>query len=286
MRDSSARIFARPSGSFSRCPAVPSRLQALKRWQASHGWLLEDADRVIAPSQDLARRLRAYFPALDPIVAAHLESERINCKPKLNLLKEKDKLRILLLGEMHPHKGYQILLECARLAQKHREPLEFSLVGTLVGDPLPNGVDLTRAGVWISGRYQDSCVHELIAQREPHLLWYPSLCPESYSYTLSTGLDSGLPIVVTDIGSFPERVAGRPWTWVCSWELAPIEWIEFFLRIREGNFLRNISPEVPVGEASPASDFYSTDYLLADTQGNRLKVEEPDKRSIAHFNVS
>ena len=39
-------------------------------------------------------------------------------------------------------------------------------------------------------------------------------CPETYSYTLTTAIDSGLPIVATEIGALPERLTGRPQTWI------------------------------------------------------------------------
>ncbi len=41
-------------------------------------------------------------------------------------------------------------------------------------------------------------------------LFFPSQVPESYSYTLTKAMESGLPIVATAIGALPERLHGHP----------------------------------------------------------------------------
>ena len=42
-----------------------------------------------------------------------------------------------------------------------------------------------------------------------HVLWFPIPWPQNYSHTLTAAIaDSGLPIITTDIGSFPERLRG------------------------------------------------------------------------------
>ena len=67
----------------------------------------------------------------------------------------------------------------------------------------------------------------------PDLVWFPALWPETYSYTLSEVMRTGLPIVVPDLGAFPERVAGRPLTWVAHWDRSPEDWCAFFAQCRD-----------------------------------------------------
>lgn len=38
---------------------------------------------------------------------------------------------------------------------------------------------------------------------------FPAQWPETYSYTLSHALASGLPIIAPNLGAFPERLSGR-----------------------------------------------------------------------------
>jgi glycosyltransferase involved in cell wall biosynthesis len=109
----------------------------------------------------------------------------------------------------------------------------------------------------------------LIADRQPHLLWYPSRCPETYCYSLSAGLNTGLPVVVADIGAFPERVADRPWSWVCPWDWDPLEWIAFFLDVRARHFLPMSPPVPPSSTASKLNHtFYPDDYLAPVERDN------------------
>ena len=41
------------------------------------------------------------------------------------------------------------------------------------------------------------------------LFWFPASCPETFSFTLSEVLETGIPIIASKIGSFPERVKYR-----------------------------------------------------------------------------
>jgi|GEM_PF-2490213 len=238
-------------------PNRSGALGSLSAWQAVNRWLLADADRVIIPSQDAARRFRSHCPELKPVVSAYPETHRPPPDIFLEPIDSATPLRIAVLGEMAAHKGADVLIECARLAQSHGNPLAFDLIG----NPAQYAAHLHGAGVWTSGIYQNEDVQRLIAARRPHLIWYPSLCPETYSYTLSEGVVAGRPLIVPNLGAFPERVAGRPWVWVCEWDSDPAERVAFFLKIRESNFLTKAQPERPAGPPPVTNAFYDEDYL-------------------------
>jgi glycosyltransferase involved in cell wall biosynthesis len=239
---------------MSMCSKRPANLA---NWQSDHRWLLTDAARVIAPSHDVANRLKANVPTLNPIVAAHPEKHTFHQSIHIEKIEAHSPLRIAVLGQLSEHKGCGVLLKCAQLAQKNDYPLSFDLIG----QPNVDGDALAQAGVRISGPYDDLLLQTLIRSRRPHLIWYPALWPETYSYTLSAAFTAALPIVVPDIGAFPERVVGRRWSWVCSWDLAPNEWVDFFKHIREANFLAGVEPECPVGMPSNDDNFYEQEYL-------------------------
>ena len=48
--------------------------------------------------------------------------------------------------------------------------------------------------------------------------------PETYSYTLSVALASGLPIVASALGALPERLAQHPRSVTVPWNAPPAEW--------------------------------------------------------------
>jgi hypothetical protein len=252
---------------------APRRPSTLAGWQNAHGWLIADADRVIAPSRDVARRFSRFFPALKPIVAAHPEISKASREIAFPSLTANGPLRVALLGDFLRHKGKDIVLECAKIARAQGHELGFELIG----DPYNDSRALAEAGIWVSGRYQEHDVHVLLKRRQPHLIWYPALCPETYSYTLSIGLESGLPLAVTNLGSLPERVARRPWAWVCPWQFGPSDWIDFFLWIRQNNFIPQTAPKVPTGHMPPTSSFYYTNYLAALAHG-QTESDRPRNR--------
>jgi glycosyltransferase involved in cell wall biosynthesis len=152
------------------------------------------------------------------------------------------------------------LLELARIACEEALPLSFTHIGRSVKDE-----QLAELGVRVTGEYAERHLHLLLAKAKPHLIWFPAICPESFSYTLTAALRTELPLVVPDLGSFPERVVHRQWTWVRSWDTGSREWAKFFVGIREQHFLTG-SPPDPAPAAGPHlfevdHDFYGRHYL-------------------------
>jgi glycosyltransferase involved in cell wall biosynthesis len=247
---------------FTQCELVtfgiaPARPSSLAEWRGMTRWLLAEANRVIVPSHDVLRRLERFFPELRAVVAAHPESRRRSSAPICVAPAPADlPLRITLLGTIAPHKGAQVLAACAHMSKSERLPLEFQVIGDVV-----DAARLRELGVKISGSYVNSDLPRLLQEFNPHLIWFPAQCPETFSYTLSEGLSANLPLVVANIGALPERVGGRPWTWIENWNNTPSEWIKFFLTIREQNFLQGAPPK-PTGRPWDVTDeFYHQDYF-------------------------
>jgi hypothetical protein len=73
-------------------------------------------------------------------------------------------------------------------------------------------------------------------------------------------------VVAPSIGAFAERLSGRPWSWVQAWDMAPSEWLDFFVKAREQNFATGRSPHATLFIDTPADQrikpwSYDTDYL-------------------------
>lgn len=235
--------------------------QSIQAWRQRYTLLIGQADRVLAPSADAARRFARYFPDARIYYAPHPEpGGRSGPPPSPVPLLPGSPLRIAVLGALSPIKGADLLEQCASDAWQRDLPLTFHLLGYAYRDlhRPPQGV------LSVHGPYDDAELAALISALQPHLVWFPAQWPETYSYTLSTCLHQGLPVVVPDLGAFPERVAGRPWSWVCAWQQSPRAWNDFFIQIREQNFARDCSPPLPLGRPVefPAFD-YRQDYRVA-----------------------
>jgi glycosyltransferase involved in cell wall biosynthesis len=165
-------------------------------WRAEFGALLRSAERVIAPSRDAAERIARFFPGVSPVVWPHLERGAMRAAAPM---------RVLVPGAISPAKGVDVLAACVRDAAARRLPLHFRIVG-YVSRPIGEWPDLPAS---LAGEYREPDLDALIALERADAFFFPAQCPETFSYTLSAALRTGLPIVATNLGAFPERLAGR-----------------------------------------------------------------------------
>lgn len=232
-------------GQCNRCIARRPSFGAwdIQHWRDSHAWLYGEAESVMAPSVDTARRIAKYHPNARVSV---VRPPSPAAPPVVVRTVAKDApLRIAVLGTISRHKGLKPLRRCAGLARRRGLPLEFILIGRT-----EHG---RREDFRVTGPYQSDDALRRLGEATPHVVWFPTQVPETFSYTLSAAVAAGLPVAVPDIGAFPERVAGRPCSWVLAWDTTPEEWIEFFLRIRHEHFGTTSIPGSPRAPESIAS---------------------------------
>ena len=165
---------------------------------------------MIAPSKDCAERVRRFLPSVSPVVWRH---------PRAPARALRAPLRVLVPGAISPAKGMTLLEGCVRDAAARDLPLHFRVLG-YTARPLPSWPALPFS---LTGEFEEGRLPELIALERGDVVFFPAQCPESFSYTLSDALDSALPIVATDLGALPERLAGRTSTRVVGWDSPPRE---------------------------------------------------------------
>lgn len=216
--------------------------ESIESWRERHGRLLGQARYLIAPSGDVAQRMKRFVPTARIEVVPHatlnlLQAVRTAQAPRL--LPEGQSLKIVVLGALSKIKGADVLEEIAMLAARQNVPLEFHLLGyayrSLRTQP--------KARLTVHGGYEEKDLPLLLEWLQPDVVWFPAQCPETYSYTLSASLESGLPIVAPNIGAFAERLQERDWTWLCDWQQSAGEWLEFFRQIRQQNFCHARAPD-------------------------------------------
>lgn len=162
-----------------------------KRW-------LSSARHVFVPTNDVASRLARYFP--ETCFETHpLESDPtiVRKAPRGAL-----PIRVGLIGALGRHKGYDVLLRCARYVKRKNLPIEFVLIGSSSND----GTLKQTGCVSITGAYAEPEAPELLARENLDVIWLPSVWPETWSYTLTHAVATGLPIVAFKIGAIAERI--------------------------------------------------------------------------------
>jgi len=171
----------------------------VSHWRERFRGVLASADQIMVPDGDVAQRLRRYFPGIDPRVAPHEEQDCAEMTEPL--LAADQRLRVVVIGAISIFKGYDILLKCAQAARRQGLPLDFILMGYSMDD-----IMLQKAGVHVTGRYEESESVRMLAELAPGLVWLPSTWPETYSYTLSLALTAGCPVLAFDIGAIASRL--------------------------------------------------------------------------------
>jgi glycosyltransferase involved in cell wall biosynthesis len=189
-------------------------------WRGAFDQLLRGAQRVIAPSEDVGMRVRRYFPGLDFEVWTHPEATPATVAHIA---------RVVILGNLSPEKGLHVVAECARDARARGLPLTFRVLGSTT-EPVPQAPDVP---LTIYGQYVDAELPMLLAAEKPDVLLFAAQVPETYAYTLSVALQSGVPIVASALGAFPERLAGVARSATVPWDAAPSVWNDALLRAAE-----------------------------------------------------
>ena len=223
-------------------------------WRNRHAWFVENADRVICPSVDVKNRIARYYPKANLVIAPHEASSAESWVVNAPQVTIDQRLRVTIIGHLTAHKGREIVEACVR--EGANIPIEFSLIGA--AQP-PFEQEIAKAFLE-TGIYRESDLVELLKNLAPHVIWFPVQVPETYSYTLTAAIDSGLPIVASRIGALPERLAGRPLTWFMDDVAASAgEWLALFELIRERLL---ISPAArQVGKRAVSEPYYPKRYL-------------------------
>lgn len=181
---------------------------SIEAWRSRQHAILAGAQRILVPSWDTIRRLRHYFPGLRYTYAPH--PEPMGTLPAPSAIEPRSaaatRLEVVIVGVLSRLKGASLVNEVAELAVSQGLPLTCHVLG-----PVAQGFSrLARRAMVLHGPYEEAALPGLLRDVGAHLAWFPTRWPETYSYTLSACLRSGLPVVAPDCGAFAERLAGRP----------------------------------------------------------------------------
>lgn len=240
-------------------------------WRADQAWQLKDAARVLCPSLDVLARLGRFGSGSNTILAPHEAVEagpwplRVE-PPYAPKLGRAGKFRIAILGMLVDHKGGRTVASVAEMVDPRTTEIH------LIGDTDGPFSKPARKRIKRTGRYDEADLAALIETVAPHLIWFPAVWPETFSYTLSAAINAGIPIAATMIGAHTERLSGRPFTWLIDIATSPASWIRIFDDIRRA--LTNAEAVAATSIRPAVEDFYATKYLQprpVPTRGRKAK---------------
>jgi GT2 family glycosyltransferase len=161
------------------------------RWLAS-------ARRLTAPTPSVAARMRAQFPDLNFQIVpleAPIDPAPIARAPG-------KRRKVALIGAIGFHKGYDVLLEMARVTVKRDLPLDFVVIGYTVNDRA-----LFETGrVFVTGEYRETELEQLIAREKPDMALFLSQFPESWCFALTHAVNAKVPVGGFIFGAIADRL--------------------------------------------------------------------------------
>ena len=208
------------------CARLPDWCESLSQWQHMSAQLLDDAETVFCPSEFVREVFLAHYPAANYLPCYHPDWERDAPYPAVSPGPTRDGiLRVAVLGMLGREKGADRLEACAIAVRDRELPMEFLLFG--------QAYRRLHDSVTTLGPYQETQLPALLAEQAIDLVWFPALWAETYSYTLSHCLRQGLAVLAPDVGAFPERLAGRPLSYLFPYRCSSDEIITRLEMIRE-----------------------------------------------------
>ena len=177
--------------------------------------LFERANLVIFPSNMLQHRFaekNVNFDNINYIVQPHCDVYYNDIEPYYPMI-ENHTIKILYIGVFCEHKGFNLLINILKLFSKYQHPYEgsrYNIQLYLLGyNPLSTENNVyTIPGIEIInlGKYNNKNVFKLINMIKPNIITLMSIAEETWSYTLSIVLKTGLPIFYNNIGAYKERI--------------------------------------------------------------------------------
>jgi len=185
-------LFPRPNG------VTP------EQWRDQLRHLIEAADCVIFPSNATRMLFGDLYRFKKDVVTPHVEPYlNVEKLPRQPVIKQHYVIGVL--GAVGREKGADLLEKLAVMADSHGARFSFKLIGYAYRE---------LRQVEVTGPYKVENLTALIEQCEVDIIMFPAQWPETYSYTLSHALASGLPIIAPNLGAFPERLSGRASTYL------------------------------------------------------------------------
>ncbi|HEX5864598.1 MAG TPA: glycosyltransferase [Casimicrobiaceae bacterium] len=186
-------------------------------WRAGHRALLERAGFVIAPSQWASSMLSRYFPEHSVALIAHGSGQGMSRDDAVHTrldLPDDGIPTVAVIGAIGPDKGSRRVERLVELTRQRGARLRWVLIGYLDRGREPFQSD--DAVFTQHGPFDSREIGALLEHYRVRLVAYPSVGPETFSYTLSEAWAGGRPVLVPPIGALAERVAATGGGWVLS----------------------------------------------------------------------
>ena len=197
-------------------------------WRVKNQAVLLSGATITAPTKSVVNLYNKIYPLM-PIAIQKFEPKEIPLIPQISRNSFREKLIIGIVGDLSGHKGYE-LVEAILLNVNFKEiDIEFVVFGQR-----PTLMTTKSKRISFIGAY--SSTNELYSNMEKNpidLFLIPGRIPETYSYTATEIMGTGLPVAYFKIGALPERFADYKRSRALSLQLTIQEIITELLQLKK-----------------------------------------------------
>ena len=135
-------------------------------------------------------------------------------------------MHVGVIGQISTHKGAAEVAALGRHIHDEGLAARITIFGNLE-HPAPTSV------VSQTGTYAPDALHSLCAEQGVNVFWFPSICPETFSFVLHEMKAMGLPILAYDVGAQADALATHPTGRLVALGAGPQEILSALLALRE-----------------------------------------------------
>lgn len=170
----------------------------IKNWH--HRWeeFLSLFDKIIVPSKNTKNEINNIYKNINIKVIEH--GINLNRSSYVSSIDDTKQFNIAFVGVMSIHKGGKILEELVNRTKGSN--LKFHLFGASEFKEL----EKNKKNYVYHGRYRREELSKLIEENNINLVCNFSIWAETYSYTLTEEIASGVPVLSFDIGAVGDRI--------------------------------------------------------------------------------
>lgn len=180
----------------------------IQDWRGMWQGLFNVSNHIIAPTASCKEEIKKTFKDLKIQIIEHgIDIKKVN--ERLNINDQNEQFQVAFLGAIGVIKGSDILYDI--LTEKRVTNFKLHLFGKF--DRIFTKKMLKK--ITDHGQYKREELPSLLRENNIKLICLLSICPETYSYTLTEAIACGIPVLVSNVGgALKERVEKDNLGWV------------------------------------------------------------------------
>lgn len=170
----------------------------LGKWRDNWNRLLKTADMIVCFSESSREVLLKVFPGLSSLI--RIEPHSVTDIRKADVTKNVNyDLIIGIPGTITGIKGSLIIKDMISFIEARSLNIRVVIIGTI-------DIKIRSRALFVTGRYKTGNFVNLVENNNIDILFIPSVCPETFSFTTEESIRMGVPVAVFNIGAPAERV--------------------------------------------------------------------------------